>query len=766
MSTPLTAMNKYTGVMMAVMCALLMFAFVIGEPLMQYVGGGSGGGSARADGLVAKWKGGQMNERQLDQAVVHRNILAEFQRQVFITGTRDAQEDGVEDLSLRVQPIELPRSREEGVETSVVRTKIFAERACEAGMVVSDEMIIDYLRALGRDRVSNDQMRELLSRMNSGGRRATIAFVFDLLREAMLANNYLASHTYVFRTILPEERWEDWKKLNERVVVEAAPLRIEDFIDEVPEPEDAELEEFFNLHKDREPTVEVLRGYGNIELPSSQPAFAVPPRVRVSYLKADFNAVVDSLADEVTEEEIAEFYEANKESFIEADRALFGDSGSIFGDSNEMTATDEDAGESTETETSDAPVDDEPAEEATAEESSADDAAAEDAIDDAVEETTDESVNPLRNQDESSIPFEEEEEEEEEEEVADDGTDDATEESEDDTAYQPLDEVRDEIRRRLAIERAAERVLEKMDRVKTQLDDEFVDYFDTVLEAEGEDGAGEVPEAPESLTNLKPLAEEEELELVELDLAPQMEFRDTEVGGSVDADLSAARVLPTWFLAFRSEDLDLYQPLVTRDIDGNRYVVLVTKRYEREVPELDDIRDQVVAAWKRVEAAELALAKAEELAKEAAESGQSLADYFADKKDAPVDAAAIEETDAFSLFSTGPIAPSARQVPLRLSQPQPLVAAGPELMQGVFDLDAGGVGAELNHDHSIAYLLRIAQKIGTEDELRREFLRDGNRYLGGQSLNQARAQNKLFALLGNLLDESGLEWERTPDQVR
>ncbi|MEO0531258.1 MAG: hypothetical protein AAF266_11890, partial [Planctomycetota bacterium] len=739
MATPLTAMNKYTGVMMAVLCALLMFAFVIGDPLMQYAGGGGGGSSARADDLVASWKGGRMNERQLDQAVVHRNILAEFQQQVYIAGTRDAQEDGVEDLSLRVQPIDLPRSREQGVETSVVRTKIFAQRAREAGMVVSDAMVVDYLRALGRDRVSNDQMRDLLARMNVGGRRATIAFVFDLLREAMLANNYLASHTYVFRTILPEERWEDWKKLNERVVVEAAPLRIEDFIDEVPEPEDAELETFFDEHKNREPTVEVLRGYGNVELPSAQPAFAIPPRVRVSYLKADFNAMATAIEEEITEEEIAEFYENNKESFIEADRALFGDADSLFGDSDEITATDE------------ATTDDaEPSDNETAEQEAEPEASDESAADEsAVEEEAEESVNPLRNQDEPSASVEEEEEEEEAAEEAADSSD------ADETAYQPLDEVRDEIRRRLAITRAAERIQEKMDRVKSKLDDEFVDYFDTVLEAEGEDGEGEVPEAPESLTNLKPLAEAEELELVELDLAPQMELRDTEVGGSVNADVSAAQVLPTWFIAFRPQELDLYQPLVTRDIDGNRYIVLVTKRYEGEVPELDDVREQVVAAWKRVEAAKLALAKAEDLAEEASESGQSLTDFFADREDAPVDTDAIEETDAFSFLSTGPIAPSARQVPLRLSQPQPLVAPGPELLEGVFELEAGKVGAELNHDHSIAYLLRIAQKIGTEDELRREFLRDGNRYLGGASLTQARAQNKLLALIGNLLDESG-----------
>jgi hypothetical protein len=88
------------------------------------------------------------------------------------------------------------------------------------------------------------------------------------------------------------------------------------------------------------------------------------------------------------------------------------------------------------------------------------------------------------------------------------------------------------------------------------------------------------------------------------------------------------------------------------------------------------------------------------------------------------------------------------------------------LLEGVFDLKDGEVGAELNHDRSIAYVLRIAERIGSEDELRREFLRDGDRWLGSEALVRSRAQSKVMALVGNLLEESGLEWERTPDQLR
>lgn len=766
MATPLTALSKYTGVFMAVLCAVLMFTFVLGDSISSMMGGGPGGQTGGGD-TVAAWDGGEMNERQLYQAVIHRNILAEFQQTVAQTGALAARDAGVdlEYLQSSVQPLQLPRTREQGVERSVITTKVFAQKAREAGMVVSDEMIIEYLRAIGFERVSNDEMRQILTRMgrSTGGGRATIGFVFDLLREAMLANNFLSSHTFAFRTILPEERWEDWKKVNERIVLEAGPVKTEDFIDEVPEPTEEELETFFADYRERQAQPDLLRGYGNIELPSPTPGFAVPPRVRITYLKADFNTVVDSLLDEVTDEEVAAFYEANKESFVEADRALFGDEGEfgagggVFGPDDLLQA--------------DEPMEEEPAEEEGSlpfgEDAPADgETAAE--TEEPAEESTEEAVE------EAAEAVEEEEEEEETAAAAEASaegeaaaeeavTEEPAAEPADDKPYQPLEEVADEIRRRLAIERAASTLQEKVNRIKLQLDDEFVEYFDAVLVAKEEDK--ETPDAPESLTNLKPLAEKEQLELVEVDQASQLALRDSEFGRTVASDQSAAGPLPLWFLAFRSEGIDLYQPFITYDIDGNRYICLVTDRYEGETPQLEDIRDQVVAAWKRVEAAKLAEAKAEEVAAAITESGKTIADYFAQADDALVPVADVQETDTFSLLSLGRIAPTARQVPLRLSQPQPLVAAGPELLEAAFDIEPGQVVAQLNHDHSIAYLLRVAQRIGTEDELRRNFVRDGDRWVGAGPLMQARAQSKIAALLDDLLSGSGLEWFREPDAV-
>ena len=82
----------------------------------------------------------------------------------------------IEDLPLR-----LPTKYEEGVETDVVQSQVFARAARDAGMVISDQTIVDYLTGLGRDRVSRDAMRE------KGGGTMTIrtsAATADEVREA------------------------------------------------------------------------------------------------------------------------------------------------------------------------------------------------------------------------------------------------------------------------------------------------------------------------------------------------------------------------------------------------------------------------------------------------------------------------------------------------------------------------------------------------------------------------------------------------------
>lgn len=759
MATPLTAMSKYGGVLMAVLCVMLMFAFVIGDPLMNYAGGGPSSGG-RAGDTVITWRGGSMNEREMATAVRHRGVLSEFQQAVYRLGLESATEAGVEDFELRIAPLSLPRTAEEGVENDIVVSKLLARRARDAGMVVTDEMITDYFRALGRDRVSNDQMREVISQLRQpGGRSATIQFVFDLMREAMLAQRYLASYSYALRTILPEQSWEDWRKVNERLSIEVAPLNVDDFVDQVEDPSEEELLEYFQLY--RNSLAGPVRVAG-VELPSRTPGFATPQRVKLAYLRADFARELEAASAAVTDEEVAAYYEENKEQFVAADRALFGDE-SLFGPADgegDTPAADEPMQEEP---SADEPTDDEsegdkPSEDAAdaSDEPSADSAAP------ATEEPTEEPTEPPSDETsgEPSEPGDtpEASEEEEEEESASDADEDG------DIPYQSLEEVSEDIRETLAARRAMEQIGQRLSAASAKLDDAFYKYLDKKIVAD-EDPDAEAPEPPESLTNLQPIAEEFQLELSEVDQASILELRETEVGRSIDTASPVGAAPPLYATVFAPNVLELYEPTTTVGLSGDGYLTLIVERYPAGTPELEDVRDQVIRAWKREKAADLALEAAKKLAEQATESGKTLSQFLADAEDTRgLTSDDVVETAAFTLLQFGPMSPAGEQVRLELSQPAPLKAAGPELLQSVFELDAGQVGAELNFDRSVAYLLRVAQKIGTEDELRREYLRAGSNWLGRQPLYSQRASQVQSALFADLQEQFGAEWQRTPDR--
>ena len=92
-------------------------------------------------------------------------------------------------------------------------------------MAISDEYIVNYLQQLGRGYVSVDMIRQLISRDEVGGRHAPVDYVLDALREEMLARTILASYYYALETELPEDRWRDWLRANDRGVVEAVAVR-------------------------------------------------------------------------------------------------------------------------------------------------------------------------------------------------------------------------------------------------------------------------------------------------------------------------------------------------------------------------------------------------------------------------------------------------------------------------------------------------------------------------------------------------------------
>jgi hypothetical protein len=820
MASPFRIFRKYQKTLLVVAGVILMFVFVIGDSLVAYLGGrppGSGDVNRDAAAVAVTWNGGKLTNQELDQLVMRRRIVNSFLQGVHDAGVRSSILAGIEPRELRVQPIGGQQT-----ERSVVTTQLFADAARDAGIRVSDEAIVAYLDELGRNRVSREEMRAMLQQ--AGGGRIPPQYMMDALREELLAHSYLASHLFAFRTVTPQQGYEDWLRVNDRVVVEAAAVPAESFVVDVPDPTDAELKAFFDEHKEREPQPDLI---GQMELPSPIPGFRIPRKIDVQYIQAEYDPFLANVENEITEEEITKYYEENKDPlFVKADTGLF-DSPSSAGtgtgrqepaekQSEPATETpptntetpSSDTGESSEqnappasgtgaeSDTTSAPAGDttvpmetdqsslrggsnngvfrlaafaqEPANESGETTSTTSDSPSQPADSGSVSDSSVDagkttatsspdagasgtsraattSTQPAAGQSSPGAT------------ATGTGADTAQTAEEKPKEFQPLDEVRDEIRTRLARDRVNEQLTDLMARLQSQVNADFTAYFGLRLDAESAGKA--IPGPPAALTDLAPLANQHGLRHGKTGPMSWLEMRDTPVG--VSGDIETTREL--FRILFATEDLALYQPISTQDLDGNRYLTMKIGDTPGRIPRLEEKRAEVVRAWKLKKAAERAQKHAEDLAKQAQESNKSLADFFAGNQSVQV-----VRTDPFSRYTGGAISRDfqgqLQQQPFRLSEPDGIVAAGPDFMDEVFSLKDGEVGAVLNHDRSTAYIVRVAEHMLPTDALRDTYLTEAGNWPGMLLMNSDHARIVSSLLAADILKSRELTWNRDPDQ--
>jgi hypothetical protein len=800
MASPFRVFRKYQKTLLAIAGVFLMIAFVAGDSLMTLFGGSRNPRASEehdASAVAVHWDGGKLTNRQVNDLVFRRRILNNFLRNVEMEGRRPSFEAQVEPPELRVQPLIGPETPQQGVEDSVVKNKLFAEVASDAGMKVSDETLLQYLDDLGRRNVSRAQMRSMLNRQQN---RVSIDYVIDALREEMLARNYLNSNAFAFSTVTPEQRWKDWLRVNDRVVVEAAAVPAENYLADVKEPTEAELVAFFDKYKDREATPDFA---GAVELPSAIPGFKVPRKIDLQFIEAKYDDFLKTAEAKVTDDEITKYYNDHKDMFIKADTGLMEDKGQKKDEPKTETPAKTD-----QTKTDEArPKTDEAAKTPEAPETKKDEAPA---------EKDDKKAPPAEEKKSSSrspgsvfqlTAFQQEEKKEDEKKADAPAADAKKEESAEKSStaptappaapapsatpsapaatpplsppantipavekatppaepkkpveYQPLEQVKDQIRRQVAEGKVAEELANLTGHIQGQLDDEFNSWFNARLAAE--DDKKDPPPAPKSLTDLAPIAQKNGLQHGQTGPKSLLELRELPIGKSSVMDLNIS-LLGALFLG--GHDIDLYQPKTSVDIDGNRYVVMKTSDTPGKVPTLAEVKDEVIKAWKKEKAVELAEKHANELAKKAQDAKSPLTNFFAEDK-----AIKVVRTDPFAELTGGEVGFAGGQIqqqPYRISQPDGIVAVGPEFLKRVFELKDGEVAVIPNHDHTIEYIVRVVEHQPALPELRTAYLAEGNNWMGENIMSQMRRQEVARNLENDIELRANLKWNRDKDQI-
>jgi len=286
----------------------------------------------------------------------------------------------------------------------------------------------------------------------------------------------------------------------------------------------------------------------------------------------------------------------------------------------------------------------------------------------------------------------------------------------------PLDdELRAEIRAELAETQARRVAQERVDNAMAEVRKQ-VNKFSFEQRRDATRGMDDEPGGEEltgPIPGIEELASSLGLTADRMPMVDALEARDYELGEAFSLEFTSWPPQRIYFsdVAF-SGDVRLYDPAeISGGMSGVEFLYWKTDDRPAYTPDLDEVRDEVVAAWKRIEARRVARAEAEKLQRLAAKADQPLATVLADKD---ID---VVETNEFAWMSTGnmPMGMS----PPTVSQVDGVTSAGPDFMKAAFALQPGEVGVAMNEPQSIVYVLRMLNEVPTEDELRDDFLSAG-----------------------------------------
>ena len=688
--------RKYQRSLLVAVAILAMLAFFVLPPFLQMGGGGPAG-----DPVAARWSGGEIREGQLERSVAMRSVVNRFLVEAAVAAGRD--------------PARLPLFPE--AEEAVVRTILVNEEARANGLVVSDTAINDFLAQWTNNLVRPEQLAEIVSGLRLGPTAVSEHDLFEALRAELTGRNMLFMFQTGFSGDPPGWRWDYFKRLEQKAVVEVVPVPVESVVADVPAPTEATLRTFFERYRNDLPDPR-----------SDAPGFRKPRRAKYEYFVAKREAFEAAVAKDVTDEEIAAFYEKNKAAMFRAAPAA-----------KSVDAAAEKTG-------------DKPA--TTAPESPPKPAAAPQGA-----------IGPRRSV--QTVAFKQPAEAtpgDKPAEAAAKATPDAKPAAPDKPAeaaaadaepasetaldFEPLDAVKDKIREQLAREKANARI----DAIFSAIAGDIGRYAEDVALWKARGGSAAAPSPPD----IDLIAEKQALEAGRSELVTA----EQAVGGGgigqsfefvPDPGSRFGIRQQNWLDSIFGQNTMPLRPVTSRDVAGNRYLSWKTDDQAEFTPTFDDVREDVEFSWRIVEGRGLARKKAEELAARARTEKQSFEMLLGGNT-----ALKAAKIAPFTWLSTGP---NGQPV---LSQPEGVQMPGEDFMEAVFGLEPEQTTVAFNEPRTVCYALRLDALEPPAAELREKFLeaKSDPRRIG--AVAQGEFSRSFGDWLTGLEKRYGLTWTRQP----
>ncbi|MCA9152105.1 MAG: hypothetical protein KDA92_22535, partial [Planctomycetales bacterium] len=320
--------------------------------------------------------------------------------------------------------------------------------------------------------------------------------------------------------------------------------------------------------------------------------------------------------------------------------------------------------------------------------------------------------------------------------------------------FKPLGEVADSIRGQLATPIARQKMDAALDAVRGPMKAYFTTFI--IWERSPEKDKPAKPEPPD----LYALAADKGLTVGSIPLVNPLELHETDsVTGQPLYDISSAfdlvggQQIIYFGQQIFDERLDRYQ---VRSILGaaldTEYLYWKTDEVAESVPTLEEARDEVVRAFKKQQAIELAKEEAKKGAESVRQSGQRPSDVYLNDSNRKV-----LKADSITWMTSG----AAMGRPPQISQIPGIRYAGDSFMKSLFRLEQGEVGVAVDQPESTAYLLFVVSVDSDVKQLREQFYRAGPN-TDTLALAMQENQTRLVDWYQSLEKSLGVKWQRAP----
>ena len=767
MAGPLDWFRKKQKLLLAVFGILLMFTFLI-TGSVDFSGSGNEGVSGES--VVATWKKGEFTARELSTNRHGEAIMTNFLATIYQQG---AERGGEARASV------FPRSASN---EGLVRKLILTTEAEKQGIRVDDEAALDYLRRLSGGTVRNNEFPQLLKAVSQG--QMSDAQLMHLVKRELTAQRFITLALSGIIPATPVASWDFYNRLERQVSAEMLPIDVDDFVAEITDPSDEEIADFFDEYKDRHSSPM-----------DPEPGFNQRKKLAFQYVCANYSELLTAVESDVSDEEIAEFYELNKDDEfqlgednedaqetsaddLEIDGLEVSSDESAGDDSDAITepdragVTDESANDEPGTDepgtdepgTDDLGTDDLGTDDLGTDDLGTDDLGTDDLGTD--EPGTDDLGTDDLGTDDLGTDEPGTDEPGTDEPGTDDlGTDDlgtdkpgtdepGTDKPGTEPKYKPLDEVRDDIRTRLArpLAQAA------MEEVLATARNRIQNYYDALIRWDVDKITNADLPAPE-FPDFADLVEAGQIEFGEIPLVDRFEVEQHDLGRAYELNVYEGGYQQVTFAQFAySDNLPnyKYREIPAYEIDS-KFGFWKTDSQEPRVPELEDIHDEVVLHWKRLQAIDRATAYAQEQAEKARADGRPLAQC-----DIEIGDRTIIQTGDVNWFTGGSVPLGGGGAP-RLGSIPGVPGVGYDFMKTLFRTNVGEISVAMDVPKNRVYLIRV-EAARPDVEVRRDgFLEMGGGLPGVRQLASQDSTRFVSQFINELMDEYGVEWETDPD---